>query len=350
MQLKPVVTALSLCFLSLPVLAQTAAEPAAAAAPAASSAAAVTASATEDGEAVPQQVLVSGSRPGPGVWKVSKDDHVMWVFGTYSPLPIKMEWHARGVEKAIAQSQEYLKPPGSSISVGWSAVAALPFLIGVKKNPDGAELKDVLPPEVYARWRPLKEVYFGSDGGIERERPSFVAAELSNRALKQAGLTNSNEIARTIDKLVEKHKLKVTDATLRVEVKEPGKAVRDFKKSAMDDVPCLAKTIERLDSDLVAMRARANAWAIGEYDEIRKLNYDERAACRQAVLSSSLAKNQPELQTLNERALASWVAAAEKALATNASTFTVVHIKEILDPKGLIATLQAKGYTVEPPK
>jgi hypothetical protein len=66
--------------------------------------------------------------------------------------------------------------------------------------------------------------------------------------------------------------------------------------------------------------------------------------------SSSLAKNQPELQTLNERALAAWVAAAEKALATNASTFTVVHIKEILDPKGLIATLQAKGYTVEPPK
>jgi hypothetical protein len=70
----------------------------------------------------------------------------------------------------------------------------------------------------------------------------------------------------------------------------------------------------------------------------------------QAMNSSSLAKNQPELQTLNERALAAWVAAAEKALATNTSTFTVVHIKEILDPKGLIATLQAKGYTVEPPK
>jgi hypothetical protein len=342
MLLKRVVSALSLCFLSLPALAQTAAE----SAPQAAAAAA----ALEEAEPVPQTVLVSGSRPGPGMWKVSKDDHVMWVFGTYSPLPTRMEWHSRGVEKVIAQSQEYLKPPGSSVTVGWGAVTALPFLIGVKKNPDGAELKDLLPPDVYARWKPLKQVYFGEDNGIERERPSFVAAELSNRALKQAGLTNSGEITRTIEKIVEKHQLKVTDPTLRVEIKEPGKAVRDFKKSAMDDVPCLAKTIDRLDGELLMMRARANAWAVGEFEAIRKLDYGERAACRQAVLSSSLAKNQPELQTLNERALAAWVAAAEKALATNTSTFAVVHIKEILDPKGVIATLQAKGYTVEPPK
>ena len=347
MLLKRAVPALTLCLMSLSALAQTTAEPAPASAP---SQQATDSLATEAGELVPQTVLVSGSRPGPGMWKVSKDGHVMWVFGTYSPLPTKMEWHSRGVEKAIAQSQEYLKPPGSSVSVGWGAVTALPFLIGVKKNPDGAELKDLLPPDVYARWQPLKQVYFGDDSGIERERPSFVAAELSNRALKQAGLTNSNEITKTIEKIVEKHNLKVTDATLRVEIKDPGKAVRDFKKSAMDDVPCLAKTIERLDRELLAMRERANAWAVGEYEDIRKLDYGDRAACRQAVLSSSLAKNQPELQTLNERALAAWVTAAEKALATNASTFTVLHIKEILDPKGLLATLQAKGYTVEPPK
>lgn len=342
MTLKQVVSALSLCFLSWPALAQTAGEPVpqpAAAAPT-----------TEDGEPVPQTILVSGSRPGPGLWKVSKGDHVMWVFGTYSPVPIKMEWRSRDVEKKIAESQEYLKPPGSGISVGWGAVTALPFLMGVKKNPDGAELKDLLPPDVYARWKPLKQVYFGDDNGIERERPSFVAAQLNDRALKQAGLTNSNEITRTIEKLVDKHNVKIVDATVQVKVKDPGQAVRDFKKSAMDDVPCLAKTIDRLDGELVAMRARANAWAVGEYEDIRKLDYGERAACRQAVLSSSLAKNQPELQTLNERALASWVAAAEKALATNTSTFAVVHIKEILDPKGVIATLQSKGYTVEPPK
>jgi hypothetical protein len=345
MLLKRVVPALTLCFLSLPAWSQAVAEPAA------QPAAAEAASAAAEAEAPPQTILVSGARPGPGLWKVSKGDHVMWVFGTYSPVPAKMEWRSRQVEKVIAQSQEYLKPPMAGVGVGWfGGLGALPFMIGIKKNPDGAELKDLLPPDLYARWQPLKQKYFANDAEVERERPSLVAAELSNRALKQAGLRDGGEIAKTIERIVDKHQLKVTDASVHIQIKDPGKAARDFKKSAMDDVPCLAKTIERLEGELDVMRARANAWAVGEFDDIRKLNYGDRAACMQAFTTSSLAKNQPELQTLNEQALASWIAAAEKALAANTSTFAMVHIKEILDPKGVIARLQAKGYTVEPPK
>lgn len=81
--------ALYLSFLTLPALAQTAApsaEPGAA--PAAEAAVAESVAVPE---AAPATVVVEGRRPGPGVWKVSKDGHVMWVFGTYSPLPQKME-------------------------------------------------------------------------------------------------------------------------------------------------------------------------------------------------------------------------------------------------------------------
>ncbi|QNA90647.1 TraB/GumN family protein [Massilia sp. Dwa41.01b] len=349
--LQRVLPALILCSLSLPAWSQATAETAPQTATAAPEpVGAAPAAVTEIVEEAPQTVLVSGARPGPGLWKVSKGDHMMWVFGVYTPLPEKMEWRSRNVEKAIAGSQEYLKPPLAQIGVGWGAITALPFLIGVKKNPDGAELKDLLPPDVYARWQPLKQKYFGNDSGIERERPSFVAFELSNRALKEAGLTRGTEVEKTIEGLVKKHKLKVSDPTVEIKIKDPGKAVRDFKKSAMDDVPCLAKTMERLESELGATRELANAWATGEIENIRKLNYGDRAACKQAVLSSSLAKNQPELHTLTQQASDSWLAAAEKALAANTSTFAMVHIKDILDPKGIIATLQAKGYTVEAPK
>lgn len=341
--LKRVLPVLTLCFLSAPAWAQ-------AEAPAAPQTTAAMPT-LDNGEALPQTVLVSGSRPGPGLWKVSKGDHVMWVFGTYSPLPSKMEWRSTKVEKVIAASQEYLKAPGVSIEVGWSGVAALPFLVGIKKNPDGAELKNVLPPEVYARWQPLKEKYFSNDSGVERERPTFVAGELYSRALKQAGLSGDGEVREKIGKLAEKHKLKFTDATYRVAIKDPGKAAREFKKSALDDVPCLKATIESLDTDVEAMRAHANAWANGELDEIRKLNFGDRAnACIHALGTGSLGKNQPELKTAQETALARWLEAAVKALANNASTFTVVPIKEILNPRGVIATLQSWGYTVEPPK
>lgn len=339
--LKRVVPALTLCLLSLPAWSQT---EALATPPLDTSAAAPQAL-----EEAPQTVLVSGSRPGPGMWKVSKGDHVMWVFGSYSPLPNKMEWRSREVEKIIANSQEYLKAPGAGFGVGFNAITALPFLFGIKNNPDG-ELKNLIPPDVYARWQPMKQKYFDNDDSVERERPSFIAAQLTSRALKEAGLTGGGEIVKTIDKLAEKHKIKITDATVSLRIKDPGKAVREFKKSPMDDVPCLVKTIERLEGELDVMRGRANAWAVGEIDDIRKLNYGERAACQQALTSSSLAKNQPEFKTLSEQAAASWLSAAEKALAANASTFAVVHIKEIFDPKGVIATLQARGYTVEPPK
>jgi hypothetical protein len=340
---KRVLPILTLCLLGMPASAQTeapATTPPAAAVPT-----------LEDGEAVPQTILVSGSRPGPGLWKVSKDDHVMWVFGIYAPLPARMEWRSSKVERVIATSQEYLKPPGFSIDVGWSGLAAVPFLIGIKKNPDGAELKDVLPPEVYARWLPLKEKYFANDSGIERQRPTFVAGELYSRALKQAGLSGGDEVRVSVGKLAEKHKLKFTDVTYRVAIKDPGKAAREFKKAPMDDAPCLLKTIESLDTDVEVMRAHANAWAIGDMEQIRKLNFDDRAnACIHALSTGSLGRNQPELKTAQETALARWVAAAETALATNPSTFTVLHIREILNPKGVIATLQAKGYTVEAPK
>lgn len=341
---KRVLPVLTLCFLSVPAWSQTA--------PDAPPQPVAAAPAAAEAEPVPQTVLVTGSRPGPGLWKVSKGENVMWVFGTYGPLPPNMEWRSRSVEKIIAGSQEYLKPPGWFAGVGWMGrISALPFLIGVKKNPDGAELKDVLPPAVYARWQPLKQKYFGGDNGIERERPAFVAAQLSNHARKAAGLAGGGDTVRkTIDKLVEKHKIKVTDPMVRVEIKEPGKALREFKKSPMDDVPCLAETIARIDTDVEVMRARANAWAVGELDEIRKLDFSDRDACYSALESSSVARNQPELQNLKARGAAKWIAAAEKALATNTSTFAMVEIREILDPKGVIATLQAKGYTVEPPK
>lgn len=343
--LKRMLPALALSFLSLPAWAQ-------AEAPAAASAPAAAATPTLDnGEALPQTILVSGSRPGPGLWKVSKGENVMWVFGTYSPLPAQMEWRSTRVEKIIAGSQEYLKPPGFSMGVGWSGLAAVPFLVGIKKNPDGATLKDVLPPEVYARWQPLREKYFGNDSSIERERPTFAAGELYRRALRQAGLSGDDDVRIKIGKLAEKYQLKFTDATYHVAIKDPGKAVREFKKSPMDDAPCLMKTIESLDTDVEVMRAHANAWAVGDLDEIRKLSFNDRAnACIHALSTGSLGKNQPELKTAQETALARWVEAAEKALATNASTFTVVPLKEILNPKGVIATLQAKGYTVEPPK
>jgi hypothetical protein len=309
----------------------------------------------EQAEAPAAQVLVSGKRPGPGLWKVSKDGHVLWVFGMYAPLPPKMEWDDSRVDRLIGQSQEVLGPPGAGVGVGWlgglKALTALPSLVGVQKSPDGAQLRDVLPADVYARWSVLKQKYIGEDEGIERYRPFFAAQELMNAALKKNGLSTSIAVRKQIETIAKKRGVKVSDTGFIVQLEDPGRVLKDFKKSQMEDTACFTKTLENFEGDIDAMRMRANAWAEGNIAQISSLDFAERQdACNDAMLNSPAAKNHPAFQNLRERRQASWMKAAETALANNTSTVAMLPMSDILGPKSYLAALQARGYTVESPK
>ena len=307
------------------------------------------AASADSAQAAPEQILVVGQKPGPGMWKVSKDDHVLWIFGTYSPLPVKMDWRSHEVEAVIGRSQEYLAPPSSKLEVSYfQAALALPSLIGVNKNPDEATLRDVLPPEVYARWLPLKEKYLPKN--TERDRPIFVANELFSAAMKQAGLTSSIDVRKQVEKIVDQKKLKVTRTVHELKVDNPRQLVKEFKKSQLDDVACFSNTLRRLETDIDAMRVRADAWARGDIDAIRKLDFNEQESCSNAIRNSAVLRDHPAFQGAEERHRAMWLANAEAALAKNASTFAVLAMKDLLDPKGLMAMLAAKGYQVEQPE
>lgn len=308
--------------------------------------------AAEAAGAVPATVVIEGRRPGPGVWKVSKGTHVMWVFGTYSPLPRKMEWDASRVERLVAKSQEVLMPPVAKAHIGFfSGLTALPSLIGIKRNPDDAVLHDVVPADVYAHWTVLKAKYVGEDDGIEHYRPVFAGEELLLAGLKKSGLSYGSEVLGKIEDVAKKNKVKMTDSGYDVMVDDPRKLVRDFKNSQVDDLVCFTKTLDTLDTDLETMRVRANAWANGDIGEIRGLNFAERRdACLDAVMNSSIAKDAAALRQVRQRLRTSWLKAAQNALASNATTFAVLEIQDILGPTSYLAGLQARGYVVESPR
>ena len=95
-----------------------------------------------------EAVTVSGEQPGPGLWRVSKGDHVMWVLGTLSPLPDRMQWKTNDVEQTIASSQEVLGPPSIALKPKtnfFGKLFLLPSLIGARKNPNGQKLQQVVP-------------------------------------------------------------------------------------------------------------------------------------------------------------------------------------------------------------
>jgi hypothetical protein len=311
--------------------------------------------AAEPADEAPSQVLVSGKRPGPGLWKVSKDGHVMWVFGMYAPLPPKMEWDDSRVDRLIAQSQEVLSPPGAGVGIGLlgglKVLTSLPTVFAAVKNPDGATLHEVLPADVYARWSVLKQKYIGDDDGIERMRPFFAAQKLTDAGMKKSGLSGGVEVRKQIESIAKKRGVKLTQTGFTVNIDDPGRVLKDFKDSQMEDTSCFVKTLQRFEGDIDAMRVRANAWANGNIAEISNLDYAEREdACSDAILNSPAAQKHPAFQNLRERRLASWLKAAEKALDTNTSTVAMLTMSEILGPKSYLAALQAKGYTVESPK
>lgn len=316
----------------------------------------LTAALAQEQEAPPAEtetetVLLVGQRPGPGLWKVSKGDHVLWVFGTYSPLPDKMEWRSQQVEAILAQSQEYLTAPGARFEVGFfRGLTMLPTLIGIEKNPDGATLQDLLPADLYARWQPLKAKYLAKNSGIERERPIFAAQKLYDAGLKQSGLVRGYAVDKKIDGVVKQHKIKVTRTGIDLDTSNASEALGEFKKSQLADTACFTKTLDRLESDLDAMRVRANAWAKGDIEAIQKLSFpDQKAACDDAMLNAEFVKKLPALQNVKERVRQSWMAAAEKALDKNNTSFAMLNLADILGDHSYLNMLKAKGYDVVSP-
>ncbi len=294
------------------------------------------------------EIVIIGEQPGPNLWKVFKDDHVLWVLGGYGPLPKKLQWRSQHAEVALTNSQEVLLYPEANVEAGFfSKVAALPLLIGVKKNPEGANLQDLVPEDVYARWLILKEKYIGSDSSIEKERPIFAGSELLEQAQKKAGFENKDIVLERVQELAKKHKIKTTVPKVTFTLKSPGKMVKKFKRTEIDDVACFSKMLEYLTTDLDNMRLRANAWATGDLATFAELPItDHGSECFKAFMNSSFVAEEG-MKDMPEKLEAEWLAAVDNALTNNQSTFAIVGIPEILKKDGAIAKLKAKGYRVE---
>jgi hypothetical protein len=103
------------------------------------------------------------------------------------------------------------------------------------------------------------------------------------------------------------------------------------------------------------MKRLANTWAQGYIDEFRNndlyrvsLALGQLEACDEMV-SGGASPEQERMALTNASLNQAWLDAAENALATNASTFAVLPINELLAEDGLLSTLKAEGYEVREP-
>jgi hypothetical protein len=319
-----------------------------------------------------ETVLVTGEQPGPGLWRVSKDEHVLWILGSHGPLPKGMQWRSKQVEARIAESQEVLL--AGALDVGadigfFRTMTLLPSLYRAGKNPDDARLKDVLPADVYAKWLVLRKKYMGNDDGIEKWRPSIAISMLASAAEKKSGLDGAPRIMPVVNKAAKAHKVRIhrlPKVERKIKVKQPGKLVKQAGKANWADTECFSKSLDRLESDLVAKRESANAWSSGDVEHLRSLRRPATTEdnCGMLMLSAMSSGTFTDDKDLRQTMMSmgqqvregrmeieqDWIEAAQAVLARNQSTFAVLPIDELLKPDGYLTRLRELGYEVEEPR
>ena len=298
-------------------------------------------------------VTVSGAQPGPRLWKVSRGNHVLWVLGTQSPLPRDLQWQSREVADVISQSQQVLLSPSIKVKadVGFfGKLFLLPLAYSARKNAHGETLQQVVGAPSYARWLVLKQKYIGKDRGIERWRPIFASEELYRKALKAHGLSKSGQVEDTVKALAKQHGVEATPVRYQVVIEHPRTALKTFKKSSMDEAGCFSRTLDSIEQDMPAIKARANAWARGDLQALRALPDSHRQkTCISAVTSADFAQ-QLGFDDIPQKLEDAWLSAARNALEHHAQSLALLPIDQLLSPSGYLTQLAAQGYRVESPQ
>jgi hypothetical protein len=322
-----------------------------------------------------ESVLVVGERPGPGLWKVTNGEHTLWILGTHAPLAKDMVWRSARVEALVAQSQEVLGAGAiiTDIDVNGGPIdffKSISAYSKLTKNPDEAKLIDVLPKDTYAKWLRLKSKYIGRDSGVEKKRPIFAAMDLEKAAMKKSGFSakKNNPLGDVIVRVAKKHGIKAEQPGYKISWHPDAKRsalIKGVSISAKQDMDCFMQTIDGLEAKLGLLKARANAWADGDIDQLTQLNQTEMAqSCAElfgmAVIAGADGDSAKEQQSTLDRMMREfergklyirqhWIVDAESALKRNTITFATLPIYDLVAPDGRLAVLASKGYKIQTP-
>lgn len=291
------------------------------------------------------EITIVGERAGPGLWKVRNGENTLYLLGTLSPLPKKLEWRSREVENVLSRAQ-LLIPARGDVSADIGPIKAVRLYMQYRKlrdNDDDARLDAVLPAELFERFETLRKKYAPRERSLLERRPVLAAGELWREALSRSGLTARNDINRTVEKLAKARKVPIRRPALRVEDPQGTLAeVAEIPRAA--EIACMAATLNRLESDLAAARARAEAWSVGDVPALRS-----PASAEQQEVCWSALQQSPKIAALRAQFDEAWFRLALEGLEAHPVTLAVVPIDELYKRGGVLQRMRERGYLVEEP-
>jgi uncharacterized protein YbaP (TraB family) len=284
-------------------------------------------------------MVVTGERPGPGLWHVHRGTAQVWILGSMSPLPKGITWRSKQVEQLLDGTHQVLVQKPFEIGIArilWLLITERSVLMLT----GGKRLKDVLPPQLHDRFAAQRAKYTNDPNKWERFRPLIAAAFLQQAAFHQVGLSTRVDLGAALRSLAKKHHVRVEEIKIAgvSDVMEALKTLPPATENA-----CVAASLVTVERDLPRLVDRAQAWADGNVERIEKLREPaEVDACRAALDAGAAAD-------LIARMRRTWLSAIESHMQNGEVTVAVVNIDMLLEPGGLLDELRAKGYEVEAP-
>ena len=299
---------------------------------------------SRDAPATIEEITVIGRYPGPPLWRVSSGEHVLWIFGELTPVPKGLDWDPRNAERVIENAEVVIGAPRVSAPT-FNPIRLFRLFRAARRlarNPNGAELEDVLPPELYARYEALRARHLSDDDEEQELRPALAALRLYGAALDDVGLTTDSGVGKTIARLMRRSDADEAEIVIKTEPEtvlgELGKVTRDA------ELTCFASIMTSIETDLDGMKERANAWAVGDVDALVRFDYpDSEGNCLAMLFSAG------GLAELRDDLYAQWLSEAESALANHERSFSVLPMRQLVAADGVLAQLAARGYTVTAP-
>jgi uncharacterized protein YbaP (TraB family) len=299
------------------------------------------------GPAISQElevVLVTGEQPGPALWKVSSQDHVLWILGEVAPQPDTMKWRSKRFERLLANSQEVIL---DFSGVMWPNKLQEDAEARVRKLPGGQKLKDVVSPELYARVEVARK-HFDTPRQIEQLRPFYAARRILMSALRSMDMEKRFSATFAVKRLARRANVWVTM------LETPGQTHEEHLNNVEhgSTVPCLEMLVEIVEDGGAGLRHLANAWAVGDIDALRQLVplYALQPDHHENKCSVALYGGEQRADEFVARRTEAWLSAAQRAMRENKSTMAVVQMAELFSPDGYLAGLRARGYEVVEPK
>jgi uncharacterized protein YbaP (TraB family) len=305
----------------------------------------VIAQASNDERATIEEITVIGRYPGPPLWKVTSGDRTLWIFGELSPVPKGLDWDPRNAERVLERAGGVINGPGVS---AWTFNPIRMFKViraarRLVRLPKGTTLADQMPPELYARYAALRERHMpDADEDDEDVRPALAAARLYGAALDDTGLTSSSNVGKQVERKMRRSRAEEADVLVE---REPEDVLDELAKITPEaELACFASILTSIETDLEGMKERANAWAIGDAEALKRFDYpDAQGNCLATLLSA------PGFVEIRDELYSKWLTEAEHALATYETSFSLLPMRELVAADGLLAQLAARGYTVTAP-